>query len=216
MNPRSRKAKLLKWLPSHWLITRVAGSSDTIYLTFDDGPDPAWTPALLDLLRTHDAKATFFLVGRLAESAPALVRRIVNEGHRIGNHSWNHRQFHLNPLHEQLGEIARTDHLLQQADGQMKHDFRPPRGLLTWRMLFSLVRKRIRIAYWSYDSLDYRDDGVTAIVDVFEQHPLKSGDIVLMHDDAKKTLESLEIMLPRWSADGWRFDAIPLSEDRQA
>lgn len=212
MTPRSRKATLLKWLPSHWLITRVEEAGDTVYLTFDDGPDPAWTPTLLDLLRTHDAKATFFLVGKLAEASPALVQRIVDEGHRLGNHSWHHRQFHLRSIQEQLDEIERTDQLLQQFDGKIRHDFRPPRGLLGWQMLTALVRKRTRVAYWSYDSLDHRDEDAAAIINLFKQHPLQSGDIVLMHDDAGKAIEALKTMLPSWCANGWRFDGLPLME----
>ena len=209
MNPRSRKAKLLKWLPSSWLVAQVNGINDSVYLTFDDGPDPTWTPALLDLLREHDAKATFFLIGGLAEAEPALVQRIVDEGHRLGNHSWRHQKFHMLPVAEQMDEIQRTDRLLQRHDGQSRHDFRPPRGLLTWRMLLSLVSRRTRIAYWSYDSLDHRDCSAEAIVDVFERHPLKAGDIILMHDDAHKALQALCIMLPRWCANGWRFDTLP-------
>jgi peptidoglycan/xylan/chitin deacetylase (PgdA/CDA1 family) len=214
MNPRSRKARLLGWLlPKHWLMTQVSGTRETIYLTFDDGPNPACTPALLDLLRAHDAKATFFLVGALAESAPQLVQRIVDEGHRIGNHSWHHKRFHLCPLQEQLDEIARTDRLLQQHDGHPRHDFRPPQGVLTWRMLAALVSTRTRIAYWSYDSMDYRDGGAAEIIKAFEQNPFANGDIVLMHDDDEKTLSALEVMLPRWCASGWRFDALPVAGD---
>src|SRR5271168_2620781 len=76
-----------------------------IALTFDDGPNPAWTPRLLDILAGHEVRATFFLVGKFAQAEPALVRRIVAEGHAVGNHSWSHPNLALTSgakVHEEL------------------------------------------------------------------------------------------------------------------
>src|ERR1700752_2678322 len=76
--------------PTSWLVARQGARSKSIALTFDDGPDPKWTPAILDILKRHNIKATFFLIGQNAVDNPDLVRRIFREGHEIGNHSFTH------------------------------------------------------------------------------------------------------------------------------
>ena len=97
-------------------------------LTFDDGPNPAWTPQLLDILARHGVKATFFLVGQFAEREPALVRSVVAAGHLIGNHSWSHPNLSLTTAHRVHQELVRTNDTLEQITGQPIRYFRPPFG----------------------------------------------------------------------------------------
>ena len=86
-------------------------------LTFDDGPNPVWTPRLLDLLASHDVRATFFLVGSRAQAQPALVRQIVAAGHLIGNHSWSHPNLALSSARRIDEELSRTNQILAQIAG---------------------------------------------------------------------------------------------------
>jgi peptidoglycan/xylan/chitin deacetylase (PgdA/CDA1 family) len=97
-------------------------------LTFDDGPNPAWTPRLLDLLADAQVHATFFLVGRFAQSEPELVRRVAAAGHLIGNHSWSHPFLSATPAGRVREELARTSDLLEQIVGTRVGYFRPPFG----------------------------------------------------------------------------------------
>ncbi|HEY1896259.1 MAG TPA: polysaccharide deacetylase family protein [Terracidiphilus sp.] len=97
-------------------------------LTFDDGPNPAWTPQLIDVLAQHHATATFFLLGRYAEQQPALVQRLVNAGHLIGNHSWSHPNLSVTPAAHTRQELSRTKNMLEQIIGQPVRFFRPPFG----------------------------------------------------------------------------------------
>ena len=97
-------------------------------LTFDDGPNPACTPRLLDILASHDVRATFFLVGRYAEAEPDLVRRIHAAGHLIGNHSWSHPILALMAAGRVQEELTRTRNTLQQITGDAVRWFRPPFG----------------------------------------------------------------------------------------
>ncbi len=97
-------------------------------LTFDDGPNPAWTPQLLDMLAAHEVKATFFLVGRYAESEPELVRRIAAAGHLVGNHSWSHPNLALTAADKMREELTRTSQTLEQVAGAPVRFFRPPFG----------------------------------------------------------------------------------------
>jgi peptidoglycan/xylan/chitin deacetylase (PgdA/CDA1 family) len=97
-------------------------------LTFDDGPNPAWTPQLLDVLARHGVKATFFLLGQFAEREPALTRSITDAGHLIGNHSWSHPNLSLAGTHRVQEELARTKGTLEHITGKPVRFFRPPFG----------------------------------------------------------------------------------------
>jgi len=97
-------------------------------LTFDDGPNPAWTPQLLDTLAAHDVCATFFLIGRYAQAEPELVRRILAAGHLLGNHSWSHPNLAIITARRVEKELTRTCDTLQQIAGRPIRWFRPPFG----------------------------------------------------------------------------------------
>jgi peptidoglycan/xylan/chitin deacetylase (PgdA/CDA1 family) len=208
MNPRPRKLQVLRWLPNRWVLTRGARQRRVLHLTFDDGPHPEHTPALLELLATHDARATFFLIGREAERHPELVARILDRGHTLGNHSWSHPQFERLDLAAQRDEIERTDRLLQGYDGLPHHDFRPPRGVMPRPMVLDCIRRGRRIAYWSYDSLDYSQRSAEELIASARRHPPRAGEILLMHDDGGRSLHLLETMLPVWAADGFAFEPL--------
>jgi len=201
--------KLLALLPRSWVLTDAGRRSGTLYLTFDDGPHPTHTPPLLDLLAEYGARATFFVVGSRVEDYPVLARRIVDEGHLLGNHSYSHPQFARLSLSEQVAEARRTDEVLAAFDGRERHLFRPPRGHVSARMLWHFARNRIPLALWSYDSLDYARPGVDALVAMAQRHPARDGDLILMHDDDALSLAWLRAMLPVWKANGFSFDALP-------
>ncbi|HEV2487010.1 MAG TPA: polysaccharide deacetylase family protein [Terracidiphilus sp.] len=97
-------------------------------LTFDDGPNPKWTPRLLDVLAGHNVKATFFMLGSRAQAEPGLVRRIAAEGHMIGNHSWSHPNLAVTAAVRVREELARTSDVLEQITGERVQYFRPPFG----------------------------------------------------------------------------------------
>lgn len=99
-----------------------------VALTFDDGPNPAWTPRLLDLLAEHDVHATFFLVGKYAKAEPALARRVAQAGHLVGNHTWSHPDLSRATSSRVLDELTRTNDLLAEISGKAVRYFRPPFG----------------------------------------------------------------------------------------
>ena len=120
-------------LPSGWVVRRYGGGKDgnaekKIVLTFDDGPDPTWTPQVLDILKKYKVPGTFFVVGRQAEANPELIRRMWDEGHEIGNHSWDHPDmFRLSLEHQHL-ELTLTQRVIQAITGHSTTLFRPPYG----------------------------------------------------------------------------------------
>lgn len=209
MTPRPRKLKLLRWLPNSLVTTAGPRTQRGLYLSFDDGPHPEHTPRLLDLLAEHGAKATFYLIGNQIEANAALVRRISDEGHTLGNHSMSHPHFEQLSLAEQLEEVDRTDRLLSSMDGRSRHSFRPPRGVLSVPMLARFFRQRRRVDYWSYDSLDYSRRPAAELIEVMRDHPVSAGDIILMHDDSPISLEILQTLIPAWKAEGFSLLALP-------
>lgn len=209
MNLRPRKQQLLNLLPDAWVMTHGPRRNEVRYLTFDDGPHPEYTPRILDVLAEHDAHASFFLVGRFAERHPALVERIVAEGHLLGNHSWNHQLFAQMSLREQMAEVEHTDALLAGFDHHARHRVRPPQGHLPLPLLLHFARKQRSIAYWSYDSLDYQHGSAASIADRLLRKPPRERDIVLMHDDNAGTIDALAQVFPQWRADGYLFEALP-------
>jgi len=209
MTHRPKKLLLLRLLPNAWVTTHGPRRERTLYLSFDDGPHPVHTPVLLDLLAEHDARATFFMIGAHAERHPELVQRIVEAGHTLGNHSYSHPQFGTLALSAQLAEVDRTDRLLTAADGRQRHSFRPPRGVLPRPMLLHFIRNRRRIAYWSYDSLDYSRLPALELTRFAHDRPPRDGDIILMHDDGDTAQQMLRSLLPAWKDAGYRFEALP-------
>jgi peptidoglycan/xylan/chitin deacetylase (PgdA/CDA1 family) len=209
MIPWLKRTQLLRWLPDAVVLTRMSRRDNTLYLTFDDGPDPRYTAGLLDLLRMHGAQATFFLIGRQVERHPQLVERILAEGHRLGNHSYSHPRFNGLSLAQKMEEIDRTDRLLTAFDGIRHHAVRPPSGAFSLVLTLHLARHRRRLAYWSYDSLDYQHRPADELVERMRSRPPRAGDILLMHDDSECCTRMLGVLLPEWRAGGFRFAALP-------
>lgn len=208
MNLKPTKQQMLRLLPDKIVQTRGSRAGQTRYLSFDDGPHPEHTPRLLDLLAEHDVHASFFVVGQRAESHPAIVERIVAEGHLLGNHSWSHTHFARIPLLEQVAELDRTDDLLRAFDQRPRHRVRPPQGSMPLPLLLYLARHRRSVAYWSYDSLDYREQPASELTARLLRRPPRPGDIVLMHDDNVRATEALAALLPQWRSCGHTFDAL--------
>jgi peptidoglycan/xylan/chitin deacetylase (PgdA/CDA1 family) len=204
-----RKQRLLGLLPDSLVLTHGVRQGSTRYLTFDDGPDPQHTPPLLDLLARHGVRATFFLVGEKIENHPELVRRIVKEGHLLGNHSYSHWSFKNMTTGKKLDEIRSTDALLNTFDGRPHHFMRPPHGYVGADLLWHFARQRRSFAYWSYDSLDYQVRSDEALIAQLRSAPPRAGDIVLMHDDGDRARAALSVVLPEWLIDGHLFDVLP-------
>ncbi len=120
---------------SRWPTSQIFGSTliaprkpGELALTYDDGPNPAWTPRLLDLLAEHQVRATFFMVGKFVKAEQELARRVCEAGHVIGNHTWSHPDLSLSPAAKILDELTRTNDILSDLTGNPVTYFRPPFG----------------------------------------------------------------------------------------
>jgi peptidoglycan/xylan/chitin deacetylase (PgdA/CDA1 family) len=156
---------------------------NVIALTFDDGPNPDVTPQLLRALESHSAMATFFMCGLAAQRHPALVRAVLDAGHSIGSHSWDHRHLILRhlPINEWRRQIDDTHALLADISGAPVRWFRPPRGMIDRRAWDALRKQGITTVLWSVDGSDcrLRDPDVIAAKVLDKLCP---GAIALLHD----------------------------------
>jgi peptidoglycan/xylan/chitin deacetylase (PgdA/CDA1 family) len=152
-----------------------------VALTFDDGPDPDWTPRVLDCLAQHGVRGTFFLIGERAERAPAVVRRAVGEGHEIGNHSWSHRSPWLCSPRATGVEVGRAHDVLTGLTGRPPRHFRPPWGMVNAALFGALRRHGERCVFWSIQPEGLRPAAAERQV----RHVLRRahpGAIVDLHD----------------------------------
>jgi peptidoglycan/xylan/chitin deacetylase (PgdA/CDA1 family) len=132
-------------------------------LTFDDGPNPVWTPRLLELLARRDVRATFFLVGSRAQAEPSLVWQILSAGHLIGNHSWSHLRLALASARRIEEQISRTSQVLEQITGTPVRLFRPPYGARRPATLAIARRLGLTPVLWNAMTSDWKNPSADAI-----------------------------------------------------
>jgi len=174
-------------------IWRGPGTRRRIALTFDDGPDPDWTPRVLELLARKRVPASFFLVGERAARAPETVRRIAAEGHEIGSHAWSHRSLWFLGPRATEQEVAHTHEVLAELAGREPRHFRPPWGMVNAALFGALRRHGERLVFWSIQPEGLRPVAAERQV----RHVLERaqpGAIVNLHD-AEGTLAAPERLL---------------------
>ncbi|MBO1001425.1 polysaccharide deacetylase family protein [Pseudogracilibacillus auburnensis] len=161
-------------------VFRKGTSAQKVAFTFDDGPDPMYTPKLLDLLRKFDIKATFFVLGSKAEKNPELIRRMYQEGHLIGIHNYTHQTNWLMTPWTIRRELNRSAVIIEQLTSVRPNYYRPPWGLLNLFDFF--LHKQYRIILWSLMVGDWRSEGGSEKIIRKLLHKIKDGSIVLLHD----------------------------------
>ena len=189
--------------PATWFSVNVDGPY--IAMTFDDGPSPETTPRLLDILKQRNIKATFFMIGQNAERNPAIVQRILAEGHEIGNHSWTHPQLSKLSDEKVTEEINKTQAAIKNASGYTPVLLRPPYGAITARQKQWIEQQfGLSVIIWSVDPFDWKRPGVSVI----EQRILagaRPGAIILSHDIHKQTVDAMPATLDALAAKGFKF-----------
>src|SRR6201987_1473861 len=179
-----------------------------IALTFDDGPSPETTPRLLDILKQRNIKATFFMIGQNAERNPEIVKRILADGHEIGNHSWTHPQLAKLPDDRVTEEITKTQNAITNASGYTPKLLRPPYGSITGRQKEWIENQFwLSVILWAGDSFCWKPPGVSVI----QQRILagaRPGAIILSHDIHKQTVDAMPATLDALAAKGFKFATV--------
>lgn len=201
---------------------------EKLAITFDDGPNPAITPKLLELLAKHNAKATFFVVGKYIRESPGLVKEIVHQGHAIGNHTDTHPNLIFCGPEKTNAELLRCAESLAGITGEKPRWFRPPFGFRSPWLGEIVHRQGMRMAMWTLLPGDWRvvpPERLVRNMNPIAEHARKkvpmgtgyvggwAGDILCLHDgdyarpnaDRMHTLKALEHWLPRWRDLGLEF-----------
>lgn len=192
------------------------GSRDKneVALSFDDGPDMRFTPLVLDMLKKHDVKATFFLMGHRAKEHAEIVRRIHDEGHAIGNHTYWHPNLPKEELERLDWEVRETEKVIENIVGFKPKLFRSPYGALNEEMVETLNRLDHKVIGWDVDSLDWKQLPTDVIADNVLSN-VSPGSIILMHDggdwtmNLMGTVESLDKIITKLKDDKIEFVTIP-------
>ena len=181
--------------PSKWLrwiypkaLWRINPEERAVYLTFDDGPIPESTPFILDTLKEYDAKATFFMVGENVKRHPDLYQRIVEEGHQVGNHTYNHMGSLKHYIVTYYNNVEKANEVIHS------HLFRPPHGWM-WFGAYNMLRRKYKIVMWDLITRDYSH--LLNAFDVLRNVVLyaRNGSIITFHDSLK-SIEKLRYALP--------------------
>ncbi|MCS6862899.1 MAG: polysaccharide deacetylase family protein [Abditibacteriales bacterium] len=188
-------------------IERLRGQP-VVALTIDDGPHPLTTPLILETLKQMNVKATFFVVGKMMRRYPELARRIVEDGHALGNHTENHlRLTELTPA-QVAREIERGFEAIDAVQRQPLRLFRPPGGGLNNIVLNYLHKHQIVLALWSLNPGDWSLLEAQPITDYVDKH-LQAGDIILLHDGGVGTCQALPHIIRSIRKRGWRTVTVP-------
>lgn len=203
-----RTPRLLKALYNQG-IWHIKEHANSIYLTFDDGPHPQVTPFVLDQLKTHQAKGTFFCIGKNVESYPEIFHRILDEGHAIGNHTFNHLNGWKTNNFQYFKNIRKASSLIPS------NMFRPPYGRITYAQAAGIQKMfpHTKIIMWDVLSGDFDtqlspQDCLTNVI-----RESRAGSIVVFHD-SEKAFKRLEYTLPRFlnhcKEQGWNLKKLNL------
>lgn len=183
-----------------------------LYLTFDAGYENGNTEPILDALKKHKVKATFFVVGHYLETAPELVERMVEEGHTVGNHTYHH--YDMSKISDKASfteEIQSVEEKYQEITGkEMVKYYRPPQGKYSLENLNMAKELGYHTFFWSLAYVDWNQNAQPSHDDAFEKlmsrvHP---GAIVLLHNTSSTNAEIMEELLTKWEAEGYSFGTL--------
>lgn len=197
--------RIIRLFESDHLIYRMPAGTKTLYLTFDDGPEPEVTPEVLRILKEKNALATFFCLGKNVINNPDIYQSILQEGHKAGNHSYSHLNGWKTPPGNYFSDVMRCNEVFTSAI------FRPPYGRFTPSQYY-LLKKQFRFVLWSVLSGDFHqgispDQCFNNVVS-----NTKDGSIIVFHDSLKakeKVLQVLPMILGHFIEEGFSFTALP-------
>lgn len=187
-----------------------ATSGKVVYLTFDDGPS-RYTPAVLNVLKSYNAKATFFVIGSQIRTREATMRRIAREGHSVQDHTWRHPNLTRLSSTEISSQFTRTNRAIRRQGIRQPVCQRPPYGAFNNRVRRVSQTLSMRTVMWSLDANDWRRPGASAIARRVVRGT-SNGTIVLMHDgggNRSQTATALKSVLRTLKARGYRFETLP-------
>jgi peptidoglycan/xylan/chitin deacetylase (PgdA/CDA1 family) len=203
VNHRNEVAKNLPW---HRL-SRGKSTLKEIALTFDDGPHPAYTPKILEILKRYNVKATFFVVGEMAAKYPDLVRSEILAGHSVGNHTYHHVNLTKVRSEDVAVEIKACGDIIKAITGKAPHLFRPPGGDYDKSVSMVATALGYTTVLWTDDPGDYASPG-EKVIDARLLTSVNNGGIILIHDGIEQTIEVLPYIIQTLQSRGYKLVTI--------
>ncbi|WP_134684364.1 polysaccharide deacetylase family protein [Brevibacillus migulae] len=194
--------------PAYEPIHRIDSQRKVVALTFDDGPDPKYTPLILETLHKNGVPATFFVLGAQVDRYPKVMQWIKKAGHEIGNHGYHHVD--LNKLTEQeiYDEIKRAERSIYRTTGILSQYYRPPGGVMTHDVVNAVQSSGYDLIHWSVDPRDWSLERTASTIANSVKKNVTAGDIVLFHDgglNQRQTLAALQDLITDLRARGYTF-----------
>ncbi len=186
-------------------INRCAVQEKLVALTFDDGPHGSLTPKVLDILKSNNAKATFFVQGCNAKRFPNVLKRMVTEGHEVGNHTWNHAYLSKVSREKMQNQLSLTNEAIKNATGVAPVLMRPPGGYSN-AAVASYARQHFGYytIMWDVDTNDWRKPG-SSVVSARGVNGAKPGSIILVHDIHSSTVDAIDSMVKGLQKRGYKL-----------
>ncbi|MFA5143019.1 MAG: glycosyltransferase [Candidatus Omnitrophota bacterium] len=194
--------------PKNIVAWRGNRNKKLVALTFDDGPNPKFTPKILEILKENGVKATFFLIGQEVSKHKGIAADILSQGHSIGLHSYTHRGYRCMGSMDKRQEIAMTRDIIEKELGIKSNMFRPPQGALSLSQLLYCKKNNITTVMWSLDSNDFRIKDAQLLVDKTSGGHVKNGEIILFHDDNEFTASALPQIITKLHGGGFEFATV--------
>ena len=183
-----------------------------LYLTFDAGYENGFTPQILDVLKKQQVPAAFFLVGNYLEREPELVRRMTEEGHIVGNHTWSHPDMSKIQEKEAFArELQQVEDQYREITGQeLKRYYRPPQGIYGEENLQMAKELGYRTVFWSLAYVDWNNDAQPTAEEAFSRLLPRTHDgaVILLHSTSQTNAAILEELITRWKAQGYAFGTL--------
>ncbi|BDH63186.1 peptidoglycan-N-acetylmuramic acid deacetylase PdaC [Lysinibacillus sp. PLM2] len=180
--------------------TDPSSTEKRVALTFDDGPHPKNTLTILDLLAQHDAKATFFMLGSRVDFYPNIAKKVAEDGHEIGNHTWDHKDLTTLSPEKIIQEVQHTNEIILEATSYSATILRPPYGSTNKEVENSID---ITSVLWTIDTLDWQSHDPEAVLEIVKEN-VKDGSIILMHDIHESTIKAVELVLNYLEENGYK------------
>ncbi len=199
INTSTARLASMYWTDCLW---RVETNENSLFLTFDDGPDPETTPQLLKVLKEFGAKASFFLLGEKAEKYPHLAKQIFNDGHAVGNHLFKHEDPWKMAETDQILSLIRTKVLLEKILGTHPLIVRPPFGHLTQEIRRWTKESGGLVCMWDLDPCDYDSKASENMVLRKIAKSRRKGSVVLLHDRSSLLLDQSKLIRKLIDSDG--------------
>lgn len=178
-----------------------------IALTFDDGPNKTSLPKILDLLKSENIKASFFLIGKNIADKKLQVERVHNEGHLVLNHSYTHSNFDKASKELMISEIEKTNNVINDILGVTPRLYRPPYGIITKDIKLAVKNLGMNIVLWNVDGEDWNSERSLDYVVNTQKKETKNGSIILMYTQPNKEMsyEALKNLIPYYRTQGYEF-----------